>query len=305
VSEPPESRSRDARQGGLSERLKAAGERIIDFWIVRRVRAVLAATDAAGGPLMSAALAFSTMFAILPGLLLVAGVLGWAIEDPIVRADVFAQLVAYLPPLEEAISDGLERVVRERGTTSLVALVGLLWGASNFYAALDEVMRRFFPGGPVRGFVERRVRGVVAISILIVLVLGTIALGGIWSILESLVGPELLGLVRLGAPLLSLAVMVVVVLMVYRLVPTMPPTWRDAWLPALVAGIVIGLITNLFSLLAPVLIGGLSGFGIIAAVFGAFVWLNLCFQVLLYGAAWARYRRDRARLRIEETGSAE
>jgi len=39
----------------------------------------------------------------------------------------------------------------------------------------------------------------------------------------------------------------------------------------------------------------MSGFGVIAAVFGALVWLNLSYQILLYGAAWARVRRDRQR----------
>jgi uncharacterized BrkB/YihY/UPF0761 family membrane protein len=32
---------------------------------------------------------------------------------------------------------------------------------------------------------------------------------------------------------------------------------------------------------------------VIATVFGALVWLNLSYQVLLFGAAWARVRRDR------------
>ena len=38
--------------------------------------------------------------------------------------------------------------------------------------------------------------------------------------------------------------------------------------------------------------GGLSGFGVIATVFGALIWLNFSYQILLYGAAWARLRRD-------------
>ncbi len=157
-------------------------------------------------------------------------------------------------------------------------------------------MRRQFPGGGVRGFVERRIRGIIAVAVLVGLVIGTIALGGLWGALESIVGIELIGLLRVSAPLTSIAVMVLVVLIVYRLVPTAPPSWRAALPPAFVAGIGIALLTNLFSLLAPVLVGGLAGFGILAAVFGAFVWLNFCFQILLYGAAWARYRRDRQRL---------
>ena len=264
--------------------------------MVRRLRAVMGATDAAGGALLAAALAFSTMFAILPGLLLLSGVLGWVIDDPLTRADLLAQLVSYVPPLADAMADSLEGVVQARGALSIVGLVGLLWGASNFYTVLDEVMRRFFPGGPTRGFIERRVRGVISVAVLVALVFGTIALGGVWTALEATAGSALVGVLRVVAPAVSLAVMAVVVLFVYRYVPTAPPSWSASILPAVVAGIGIGLLTNLFTALAPILVGGLSGFGLLAAVFGAFIWLNFCFQILLYGAAWARYRRDREAL---------
>jgi uncharacterized BrkB/YihY/UPF0761 family membrane protein len=86
---------------------------------------------------------------------------------------------------------------------------------------------------------------------------------------------------------------VLVALAVYKLVPTAPPSLRAALWPAIAAGIGIGLLTDLFSVLTPLLIGSLSGLGIIATVFGALVWLNFSYQILLYGAAWARVRRDR------------
>ena len=68
-------------------------------------------------------------------------------------------------------------------------------------------------------------------------------------------------------------------------------------LPALVAGLGIGLLTSLFGLLAPLLIRGFAALGVITSVFAALVWFNLLFQILLYGAAFARIRRDRELLR--------
>jgi uncharacterized BrkB/YihY/UPF0761 family membrane protein len=112
-------------------------------------------------------------------------------------------------------------------------------------------------------------------------------------VLDQLVGGLLFW--RYLGPALALAVMVLVVLAVYLWVPTAPPSLRAALLPAIVAGLGIGILTNLFSLLAPLLIGGMSGFGVIATVFSALVWLNFSYQILLYGAAWARVRRDRER----------
>jgi uncharacterized BrkB/YihY/UPF0761 family membrane protein len=237
------------------------------------------------------------MFAILPGLLLLSGVLGWAIADPLARGKLLADLVSLLPPLSAAISDSLEGVVRERGGLTLIGLVGLIWGTSSFYGALDEVMRRIFTGG-VRGFIEQRVRGVIVVAGLVVLVVGTALIGGAWTVVVTTVGniPGAALVLGVAGPVVFVVVCILAVLLVYRFVPTSPPSVREAWLPAVVAGFAIGLLTSLFSVLAPVLVGGLAGFGVLAAIFGAFVWLNLGFQALLWGAAWARYRRDRFRL---------
>ncbi len=272
-------------------RLDRIATRITSHRAVVQLLGTIAAANEAAAPLFAAALAFSTMFAVIPLALLLAGVLGWLVEDPQQRSALLAQLVSYLPPLADVLEQSLEGAVRQRGALSIVGLVGLIWGSSAFYGGLDEVMRRIFPGGGVRGELARRARGVAAILILIVLIVGTISLSSLWALLDQVVGG--LGLWSYAAPAMALAVMSAVVLAVYLLVPTKPPSWRAALLPAIVAGVAIGLLTSLFSVLTPLLIGGLSGFGVIATVFGALVWLNLSYQVMLYGAAWARVRRDR------------
>lgn len=268
-----------------------AGQVVIGNRTVRQVSAVVTAANDAGAPLFAAALAFSTMFAAVPVLLLFSGVLGWLIEDPVARARLLADLVARVPPLADVLADSLEGVVRTRGTLSVIGLVGLIWGASNLYGSVDEVMRRLVPGGRTRGFVERRVRGILAIVILVALVIGAISLSSVWAVFGATV-TEL----AVAGPVLTVLVMVVVVLVVYLFVPTEPPSLHASLPPAIAAGVGIGLLTLLFTVLAPLLIGGLAGFGVIATIFGAFVWLNYCYQMLLYGAAWARIRRDRQKL---------
>ena len=273
------------RQVGRVSRL------VVGNRVVRAGSAVVTAANTAGAPLFAAALAFNTMFATVPLLLLFSGVLGWLIDDPIARARLLADLVDRVPPLADVLADSLEGVVRTRGTLSLIGLVGLVWGASNLYGGIDEVMRRLMPGGRTRGFVERRVRGILAIVILVMLVLGAISLSSVWAVF----GVTIAELNVLG-PALTVGVMFLLVLVVYLFVPTEPPSLRAALPPAVAAGAAIGLLTLLFTVLAPLLIGGLAGFGVIATIFGAFVWLNYCYQMLLYGAAWARIRRDAQKL---------
>jgi YihY family inner membrane protein len=272
-------------------RIDAVARRVTGNRYVSRVLGVIAIANETGATLFAAALAFGTMFAFIPLVLLLSGVIGWLVDDPVQRADLLSQLIGYLPPLADFFRSSLEGAVAGRGALSIVGVVGLLWGASAFYGVLDEVMRRLFSGGGIRGEFSRRTRGVITIVVLVLVIIGTISLSSVWALLDQLVGE--LFFWRYLAPLVALAATVLVVLAVYLFVPTKPPSLRAAFWPAVVAGVAIGLLTNLFSLVAPVLIGSLAGFGVIATVFGALVWLNLGYQILLYGAAWARLRRDR------------
>ena len=244
----------------------------------------------AGVGLFAAALAYSTMFAIIPLVFLLAGVLGWLVEDPAQQQELLAKLIGLFPPLEDFFSSSINGLVSARGALSIIGIVGLLWGASGFYAGLDEVMRRIFVGGGIRGQFDRRARGIITIIVLILLLIGTVLVSSVWALINVYVSD--FAIWGYLVPIIALAVFVVVVLTVYLLVPTAPPSFRAALLPALVAGLGIGLLTNLFGILAPWLIGGLSAFGVIATAFGVLIWLNLSYQMLLYGAAWARLRRD-------------
>jgi membrane protein len=272
-------------------RVDALATRITNHRRVKPVLDVIGVANDTGATLFAAALAFGTMFAFIPLVLLVSGVIGWLIDDPAQRASLLDQLIGYVPPLADFFRSSLEGVVAGRSALSIIGLVGLLWGASAFYGVLDEVMRRLFSGGGLRSELSRRVRGFATIVILLLVIVGTISLGSLWAALDQLAGD--LSILRYAAPLISLGVMILITLSVYRVVPTAPPSFRAAIWPAVAAGAGIGLLTNLFSVLAPLLIGGMAGLGVIATVFGALVWLNFSYQILLFGAAWARVRRDR------------
>ena len=125
------------------------------------------AANEAAAPLFAAALAFATLFAVIPLILLVAGVIGWLVQDPVQREALLDQLVNLIPPLADLFEQTLDNLAQASGTLSIIGLIGLLWGSSSFYGALDEVMRRIFPGGGIRDPIVRRIRGVLAILILV------------------------------------------------------------------------------------------------------------------------------------------
>jgi membrane protein len=304
---PADQRSTEASKPAASEgfiarwqkRFEGVLERLLAIPVVRLGFDILDTSGRAGAPLFSAALAFSTLFALFPLLLLFAGILGWLIEDPAQRSALIAQVVAFFPPIEELLSSSLDSIVNQRGALTIVGLVGALWGASAYYAALDEVMRRLFGGTIVRDFVQQRIRGIITVFVLIALMIGTLVITSVLSLLSTITGGEVL---TVATPIGALLVMILVVLAIYLFVPTAPPGFRAALPPAIVAGIGIGLLTSLFGILAPWLVGGLLAFGVIATVFAALIWLNLSYQILLFGAAWARIRRDKLEERSRAGG---
>jgi uncharacterized BrkB/YihY/UPF0761 family membrane protein len=93
------------------------------------------------------------------------------------------------------------------------------------------------------------------------------------------------------------AVSVLACLLVYVVIPPDAPTVREALRPGLVAGVAIGLLTSLFGWIAPLLVREWLALGIVGSVFVSLVWFRLVFQALIYGAAFARLRRDRGRAR--------
>jgi membrane protein len=282
--------------------------------LVLAVLDVQRAYDRGGGAMSSAGLSFYGFFSVVPALLLFASLLGWLIEDQATRDRLMGQLIEQVEPLRDvagAILDGLAGSAR---TGTFVGLVGLLWGASGFYGSLQSAMQRMFPGPGTRDILATRIRGVLSVALILVALLSAVLILVVAPLVtEWLRGTALYrdsewlraltpGDVAASVGTLSvIGVAVMACLVVYVEVPPDGPTLRQALPPAGVAGLVIGLLTALFGQLAPLLVRQWLGLGVVGSVFIALVWFNLVFQVLLYGAAFAKLRRDRDRRRAPAT----
>jgi uncharacterized BrkB/YihY/UPF0761 family membrane protein len=230
------------------------------------------------------------------------------VEDPPRRAALAAELLRAFPPLADAVGDTLERLVENRGAVSLLGLAGLAWGASNLYGALDEAIGRLIPGERVRNVFERRLRGFLAVVLMLAAATAAVLTGALIALLERdlpLPGTDAGGTAsQLASFAISGALIVLAVLAIYRTVPTAPPSIRAALAPALVAGLAIALLTDVYALVAPRLVGALEAFGVLAALFGALLWLGYVCQLLLLGASWARIRRDAEAMSTQEPPAA-
>jgi membrane protein len=261
---------------------------------------VMDAYNAAGGGLLASGLAFSALFAVVPGLLLLVSVLVILVDDETTRQTIIDWVIDQVPPLEEVANSVIESVANSARVGSIIGFIGFVWGASGFYLAIDGAINRFFPAQRGRDPVMGRIRGVIATTLVVLAVLAAFAVSGAISFVNAFLGIKADGLLPILSPLVAVGAAWLVCLACYLLLPVRPPHWRAALVPAIVAGTAIGLLTSLFGLLAPALVGGFTGLGVIASVFIALVWLNWLFQAVLLGAAYARQRDVHQRHRDAE-----
>ncbi len=283
----------------MSRANRAAGfvDRVLALGPVRWLTAILDDYGAAGGGLLAAGLAFSSLFAILPAMLLTLGMAGLAIDDPALRARLVELLAERLPPLREFLQMSLEEVARGGVSFSIVALVGLAWGSSQFFASLDDAISRIFHDEPRRHLVRRTLLGLLSVA---VLVGSVVAILLAWSLTERLeasgrypagVGAIIrLGTLLLASPAAGAILAMVGIGAVYRLVPTARASWRAILPPAIAVGLALALLTGLFTFIAPRLIGSLRIYGAFVAAFAAMIWLSIVAQTILIGASWLHRR---------------
>ncbi len=256
--------------------------------------AVVAEYDRAGGGLLAAGLAYETLFALVPALLLGIGVVGLLV-DPELAAAVASAVGVVAPPLEPLAVAALEELRRGAVAFSVVGILGLAWGASRLYRALDAAIGRIFHAAPRRSAVARAVRGLFAVVVGLGVVVGLAVLVGLAAALEA--GPLPEPLAAAAGPLLvllpsALAVtgLCLLAAAVYRWVPTRHVPWSALLPPAIGAGFGIAVFSQLFAVLAPRLIGVGVLVGSSVGLLAALVWLGVFFQILLLGAAWTRRR---------------
>jgi YihY family inner membrane protein len=290
---------------GHADRARVALTRIVEriggMPAVQRLVAVFESYDHGGGGLSANGLAYSALFALVPGLLLVLAVIGIFITDPALQDQLVQGIAALFPPLAPLVETAFAQVSAGAVPTSIVAVIGLLWGSSRFYAALDYAFSRVFRTAARRNEIERGLRGILVSVVFIALPIVVVLMGAIATWLIDLapgvleLGGAIRGLAQLGSPVTTWVLFTLGVALVYRFVPNTRVRVGDLGWPAILAGTAIALFTQIFTFIAPRMLQWAALFGALLSVFAVLIWLSISLNVLLFGAAWTRVRvRERA-----------
>ncbi len=146
---PPEQDGKPQRHPpvlGWRGRFEALQRAVLRTPPLLAVMDVMRAYDRGGGGMLAGALAYFGFFTVVPALLLFVGLLGVLVEDAALRERLVQGLVDQLDPIREVAAEVINGLADNGRTGTVVGVLGLLWGASGFYGALQGAMQRMFPG---------------------------------------------------------------------------------------------------------------------------------------------------------------
>ena len=221
--------------------------------------AILDAFGKAPGGLLANGLAFSTLFASIPTLLLALGLAGLIARDDDSRQEDDRCAHRGVPAAGDVIESSVVAASEGAAVAGLIGLVGVIWTVSQLYVTLDVAFARIFSAMPERDLFRRTARGFIWVALLAALIIGLIVLRAVATALDTLLpgtfpfAGTVLGIVSSQGFLL--AATIVGVGLVYRVMPPRPPSIRTLAPPAIVAGLAMWFLTQAFTFLAPRLVG--------------------------------------------------
>jgi membrane protein len=242
-----------------------------------------------------AALAYYSMFAIAPIVILAVSIAGLIYGEAAAGGRV-AEQIEHIVGRE--IADAVEALVRNASnpaSSSLAAAVGLLialFGACGLFAELQDALDTIWkvtprPGRPVLAILRERAYSFGMVLASGLLLLGSLVVTAVLNAIAHWLPPESLpGGVAVWQGvnwLASLAFVTLLFAIIFKVVPDVHIDWRDVWVGALLTG---ALFTVGKYLLAIYLTrtSVASAYGAAGSLVVVLVWVYYSAQILLFGA---------------------
>ena len=255
-------------------------------------------------PRLGAALAFYTVFALAPGLILIIALAALLLGETAAQGQIISQV-------EDLAGDAGAQAVRAaiesaRSGSSLLATglgaVTLLFGLWGVFGELQDALNTIWgvttkPGGGVISVIKKRFWSfamVVGIGFLLLVSLAVsawlAALGKFFSRLSPLPAATM----ETTNAVLSFVVITVMFAVMYKLLPDVKIAWRNVWTGAAVTAV-------LFTI-GKTLIGLYLGRSTVASVYGAagsliviLLWIYYSAQIVFFGAEFTKVYSRRLR----------
>ena len=256
-------------------------------------------------PRLGASLAYYTLFALSPVLLVATAIAGLVFGAEAVRGEIVGQIQGLVGRQgAEAVQAMLESASRPSSSipATIIGLVTLFLGATGAFLELQTALNAIWrvkprPGANVRDFVVQRLISfglVVGVGfLLLVSLLVSAALAALSRYLGQIF-PALTAFWEAGNVLVSLFVITLLFAMVYKILPDVRLRWRDVWVGSLVTAGFFSIGKQLIGLYLGTSSVG-SSYGAAGSVVVLLIWVYYSAQVVLLGAEFTRFYVERFR----------
>jgi membrane protein len=256
-------------------------------------------------PRLGASLAYYTLFALAPILVIAIGLAGLVFGPDAVRGEVVGQIQGLVGRQgAEAVQAMIQGAAHPRSSVlaTVIGLVTAFLGATGAFIELQTALNAIWrvqprPGVSVLAFLKQRLISFGLVVGVGFLLLVSLVVSAALSAFNSYLGrlfPALTALWEASNVLVSLGVVTLLFAMVYQVLPDVRLRWRDVWVGALV--------TAGFFSIGKQIIGLYLGTSTLASSYGAagsvvvlLVWVYYSAQVVLLGAEFTRYYVERFR----------
>jgi len=245
----------------------------------------------ARGAEAAAALSYYAFFAIFPLLLVFISIGSYFLEREFVKQQVLETVIAVIPVSATLINNNIDSVLQLRGAVTTIALISLIWSASNLFYKIVMNVNRAFPGSKNPGFFHSRLIALILISILGLLFLLSIAATTLAQIIPALDlvlnGKTFHETVfwRIISPTVPFVIKFFLFWGIYTWVPRAKVIRGAAAISALTSAILWEVVTKGFTWLIS---SGFTNYQLVYGSLGTIVallfWIFLTGQILLFGA---------------------
>jgi len=257
---------------------------------------------------LAAGVSYFAIFSLFPTLLGILALGGIVLNSEAAKREFLKVVTNNLPGSEEFITSivpvleqNVETLVAFSVPLGIISLIGILWSATGFFAAVNRAVDRAWDIPHHRSFLKAKAMQLVMVLALgIPFVLSTLA-GSVVPAVISLAGQQLGIGGRLVGPLgkytllaIDWGLILLVFLFAYRFLPNTRTYWRYIWPGAVIATVLYQVSRDLFILYLEHFARYDTVYGPVSSVMVFLFWVYLSSLILVLGAEISsEYERTR------------
>ncbi|HRQ39369.1 MAG TPA: YihY/virulence factor BrkB family protein [Chloroflexota bacterium] len=238
--------------------------------------------------MVASSIGYYTLFSLFPLILLSVAIASLWVDPNVVESEIMHRLEFIVPGLQALLGQNIESIVNARAPITGIAVLILLWTASNIFTALTRAMDMVWGMELTWSRSAFRQRGLAMLIVLftgIAILLASLYGGTVVAIVNSFY-PETLRPYRpYTNELWTVLVSVGLFAMLYRFLPHRRLTWRDVLPGALIAGFTWSVVKDSFLSIIDIYLSRTNlVYGSVTTVIVFLTWTYVSSFIFLFGA---------------------